>query len=199
MVENLRRLNIQLSFKRDTSILQTRGRLLATALLIRCELCVFSDFVKVYREQKPTLRRLYAWMREDLNLDLSQRRSDCLRLAESSKQGQQPMQEIEARFYLVRFVVLGRTMPAIAEDDDATNSCRPLRMYFLLQETFPTSAACAARLTQRKKCYTEAPSTLLSRTTRSAPFMLQWLRSSEVQAIGTTVRTVIRYAVLALI
>ena len=116
MVENLRRLKIQSSFKRDVTILQTRGRLLATALLIRCELCIFSDFVKVYKKQEPAIRRLHAWMREDLTLDLSQNRSDCLRLAESSIKGRQPMQEIEARLYYVKFVVLERSMPAASED-----------------------------------------------------------------------------------
>ncbi|SLM41380.1 Zinc finger, NF-X1-type [Lasallia pustulata] len=109
MVQNVRRgvgLSSTLGF--DGTILQTRNRLLTGTLSIRCDLSILTDFVNLYRGQTPSMTKTHAWLREELLLDLSENRRDCMILARDASDKQQPMLEIEARILFAKFVALER-------------------------------------------------------------------------------------------
>lgn len=112
MVQNVRRgtgLSSTLVF--DGTILQTRSRLLTSTLSIRCDLSILADFVNLHRGQTPSMTRTNAWLRENLCLDLSENRRDCMLLAGDASDKRQPMLEIEARISFAKFVALERAAP----------------------------------------------------------------------------------------
>ena len=75
MVETVRRRNgfdsAVPSFEFDQTILQTRGHLLATALLIRCDLIGISDLVSGWEDLPPTPNKPM------LHINLAANRLDC--------------------------------------------------------------------------------------------------------------------------
>ena len=112
MVQNVRRkTGLRSTLVFDGTILQTRNRLLTSTLSIRCDLAILTDFVSLYRNQTPSMTRTHAWLREDLRLDLSENRKDCMVLARDASDKRQPMLEIEARILFAKFVALERAAP----------------------------------------------------------------------------------------
>lgn len=83
-------------------VLQTRNRLLATSLSIRCDLALLSSFIQAFPSQK------YG---TELKLDFRHNRQMCTKLCEESVRRQQPMHEVESRVYFARFVALERSSP----------------------------------------------------------------------------------------
>ena len=109
MVQDVRRATGEVvDFAAQGNILRVRERLLASALLLRCDLMLLSDFVKVYQDLNRQNSSNYRWPKGTLTMDLTQNRKDCEELAADAALQGQPMQEIEARVYFARFVTLER-------------------------------------------------------------------------------------------
>ena len=118
MVQNVRRASEDVvDFAPEGNILRVRERLLASALLLRCDLMLLSDFLKAYNDLSRQSSSLFCWPRGKLSMDLTQNRKDCQDLAADAAMQEQPMQEIEARVYFARFVTLER---AAADGDSST-------------------------------------------------------------------------------
>ena len=90
------------------SVLQVRNRLLATALLFRCDYAILFNFVT----DKGNL--------QNCRLNLTLNRKDCENLIEDSRSRQQPAQEVEGLLYYARFVALERGRSASRSDADMT-------------------------------------------------------------------------------
>ncbi|MCJ1402136.1 hypothetical protein MMC11_005355 [Xylographa trunciseda] len=94
MVQDVRRATGEVvDFAAEGNILRVRERLLASALLLRCDLMLLSDFVKAY---------------QDISGQNSTAKTAKTSRHDAALQGQ-PMQEIEARVYFARYVTLERT------------------------------------------------------------------------------------------
>ncbi|MCJ1396115.1 hypothetical protein MMC18_009004 [Xylographa bjoerkii] len=109
MVQDFKRATGEMvDFAADGNILRVRERLLASALLLRCDLILLSDFMKAFHDLSGQNSSMYRWPKGKLTMDLTQNRRDCQDLAADAALQGQPMQEIEARVYFARFVTLER-------------------------------------------------------------------------------------------
>jgi hypothetical protein len=70
----------------DPSILQTRQTLLATSLLLRCDMIILSDF-------------LTSWGSGLLDVSFDSNRKDCINLMTSAQEARQPMVEVEVHLF----------------------------------------------------------------------------------------------------
>jgi len=88
----------------DSSLLQTRSSLLATALLVRCELVIISDAVsqcqKVARKIDP----------DRLASNFAKNRTMCDELVTTAKASSNPLQEVEGHVFFAQYVALERQM-----------------------------------------------------------------------------------------
>ena len=100
------------TFAHNGDVLQTRGRLLAASLFLRCDLVILSSFVNLMQNVQEKSIRTQRWLKLPLTLDLAQSRQDCLDLATEAGEKNQPMIELESRLYFARFGALERTAPA---------------------------------------------------------------------------------------
>ena len=87
-----------------SKVLDTRNRILATALSIRCNLALLSDFVEIYLKQPANMT--------NLKVNLGYGRAQCLELVKEATQHNQPMQQIEAWVLFARFIAVERAAPA---------------------------------------------------------------------------------------
>ena len=106
-----RKTGVNPTFIYNTEVLQTRSRLMVKSLLLRCELALLSDIVKIHDRNDPIMARVHPWLRAELSLDFQANRLSCLKLAEDAIGRQQPMIEIEARLLFGRYVGLERAAP----------------------------------------------------------------------------------------
>lgn len=95
------------------SVLQVRNRLLATALLIRCDYAILLDFVTHI-----TGAATGKASGTNMLLDLALNRRDCEVLIQDSHSRRQPMQETEGLLYWVRFAALERDRSASLSEAD---------------------------------------------------------------------------------
>ncbi len=112
MVKNVRqKTGVQPQFEFDGSVLQVRNRLLTTALSLRCDLTILTDFLNIHRTTMGARSDHNRWLRAQLALDFSRNRQDCMDFMADAKQRHQPMHEIEALVFFARFVALERPAP----------------------------------------------------------------------------------------
>lgn len=93
-----------------TSVMQTRGHLLASALLIRCDLAILTDYLALRRHEIPQVR---------MHVDLSFDRKECEELIAWAGAREQPRQFVEGHIFLARFAALEAacaTNPEIVEN-----------------------------------------------------------------------------------
>ncbi|KAH0564873.1 hypothetical protein GP486_001742 [Trichoglossum hirsutum] len=113
MVQDIRRRHgIETDFPLDNSILQVNIRLRTTAMLLRCDLAILSDFTKIHLDHHRRHTQPHGWMSSPLKLDLARNREDCLALISECTARKQPMHEIEGRIFFARFVALSRSAPS---------------------------------------------------------------------------------------
>jgi hypothetical protein len=89
------------------SVLNTRFRMLATLLLIRCDVAVVSDFYALQRRGRAKSVQ-HDWVTAELHADFADNRQACERVVDEARQRQQPMQEVEARIFFARWAALER-------------------------------------------------------------------------------------------
>ena len=110
MVRDIRRRRgVKTDLTVDRAILNTRNRMLATLLSIRCDLAILSDFA-ILRQKGHALNTQHDWIKADLRLDLSKNRQICEGLIAEAAARDQPMHEVEARIFFVRWSILERSI-----------------------------------------------------------------------------------------
>jgi hypothetical protein len=88
----------------DESVLQVKGTVTATALLLRCELVVFSDFLEL-REDGNTTEQ-YGEVKLDFDVHLA----ECSRLVDLACDSKLLRQEVEGHIYFAQFCGFARTL-----------------------------------------------------------------------------------------
>ncbi|KAL1965266.1 hypothetical protein VTN77DRAFT_5868 [Rasamsonia byssochlamydoides] len=111
MVENVRRRKKKGArpFDFDESVLQTKGFILAMALILRLDTALLADFVCLRQRAN----------KGELCLDLRKNRHECQQLIDSAANSQRVLQEAEGYTFLARLYALERSygaVPAVAED-----------------------------------------------------------------------------------
>ncbi|MCJ1229379.1 hypothetical protein MMC12_006045 [Toensbergia leucococca] len=193
MVQNSRRIGLESDFEFDTGVLQTRHRLLATSLSIRCDLSILCDLIKVFQEKKPIMMRTHAWMKAELVLDLSHNRLDSLALVQEAINLKQPMVELEARLFFVKFVVLERASSAnmnIAEtlSNDANEQIRLARS---VVKASSSTASMLAEIEDTERLLRGSTFIQNSLMKKSVLSTKRWHKISVEQGIGIGVSTTI--------
>ncbi|KAI4286103.1 MAG: hypothetical protein L6R38_000158 [Xanthoria sp. 2 TBL-2021] len=97
--------NIQGTIKWTPDVLQTRNRLLATVLLLRCEYAIMSNFLSACKGTAAAI-----------SIDLKDFQKVCQHLIEDSKSKKQPANEVEGHLFSARFTALQRSMSDIVSD-----------------------------------------------------------------------------------
>lgn len=101
-----RRQGRDITIAKDDSMIQTRAKLLAHSLFIRCDLAIVSDFVNLGQRYRPGT----------ITVDTETARHECDRLANSNKQ---PMIQVEANIYWARFASIEASTVVDASDCDS--------------------------------------------------------------------------------
>ncbi|KAL9012461.1 MAG: hypothetical protein Q9173_002777 [Seirophora scorigena] len=96
------------------SVLQVRNRLLATALLLRCDYAILFDFI-IHGGGTASGKNM-----RDVRLNLALNRKNCEDMIQESRSRQQPTHEVEGLLYWARFVALERGRSASLSDADVT-------------------------------------------------------------------------------
>lgn len=106
---------INIAFEYIPEILQTRNRMLATVLLLRCDYAILLELLTLQKE-KPA--NAPPWMTRKLEVDFTINRRDCELLMRESQQKKQPANEVEGLLFWARFVALER---GVTENQDAAS------------------------------------------------------------------------------
>jgi hypothetical protein len=88
-----------------TNVPQMRGTILATALILHCDLTILSDFVSLGNR---AIRDGY--FAGKFSVDFSQNRTDCESLISMAQESTYPTQEVEGHIYFAKFAGLERTL-----------------------------------------------------------------------------------------
>lgn len=104
IVQNARRRHgTTKEFGFDRSVLQTRGFILASALMLRCDLAIMSDFLAVWQSKRTSASPIAG----SFQLDLSQSRQDCLALIDLA--AIQPIAQVEGHIFFAQYAILERS------------------------------------------------------------------------------------------
>ncbi|KAF2837549.1 hypothetical protein M501DRAFT_995498 [Patellaria atrata CBS 101060] len=114
------RKNIQSDFEIDSSVLQTRGYLLASALLLRCDLTILADFLG--------LRHRVAHL-GTTTVDLSAFKFDCDTLARLATESSHPLQQAEGLLFVAHCAALERLFST--QDVDSSDHLRQQGISFI--------------------------------------------------------------------
>ncbi|KAK2755768.1 hypothetical protein FQN54_005918 [Arachnomyces sp. PD_36] len=96
-----------------SDVLQTRGQILATSLLIQCDLTIMSDFITL-KLKAPKDGPIVG----EFSVNFSQSRNDCLELVSMAEASAYPTQQVEGCIYFARYAALER---AFSEPERATD------------------------------------------------------------------------------
>lgn len=120
MIQDVRRREgVQATMHIDRNVFQFRSRMLATSLLIRCDLALMSDFMTL-RQSGLKKKAQLSWVLNDLNADFSKNRDMCEQLLSESKDRDQPMLQVEALLFHARWSILERSVTMSAEQPAET-------------------------------------------------------------------------------
>ncbi|KAI4117370.1 MAG: hypothetical protein LQ345_002382 [Seirophora villosa] len=105
---------VETQFTDVPSVLQVRNRLLATALLLRCDYAILFDFI-THGGGTASGKNM-----RDVRLNLALNRKDCEDMIQESRSRQQPTHEVEGLLYWARLVALERGRSASLSDADVS-------------------------------------------------------------------------------
>lgn len=95
----------------DTTILRTRQAIQTTALLLRCDVVILSDFLDSF----PKL---------DLKVNLAMNRANCEELITMALEGEQPVHAVEGHMFFAQYCAAERPHIEVDEIDPLMNSAR---------------------------------------------------------------------------
>lgn len=98
---------VEIDFAYIPDILQTRSRMLATVLQLRCDHTILLEMLALYQE-RPLGATL--WTSRKLYVDFHLNRLDCEALIEEARDKSQPLNEVEGLLFWARFVTLERSV-----------------------------------------------------------------------------------------
>jgi hypothetical protein len=111
-----RQRQMQQEFQFDENLIQFKGQLQATALLLKCETVMFADFMEVRKELISS--------RPEIKLDVSKQMKDCEALVDLANTTVHPRVEIEAHIYFAHFCALARALDP-DEDENLSANKKP--------------------------------------------------------------------------
>ena len=88
------------AFEFDQTILQTRGHLLAMALMLRCDLIAITDVVKVWHGMPASLNK------PSLEVNFAANRIDCGLLTDTAEKSMNRLQQVESHVFWATFAAL---------------------------------------------------------------------------------------------
>ncbi|KAI1347346.1 hypothetical protein F5Y01DRAFT_329806 [Xylaria sp. FL0043] len=134
------------AFVFDESTLQVKPMLQASALSLKCEIIVFTDFM--------TTRQPLIALRPEINLNLTKQMKDCETLIDRAKSARYPREQAEGHIYFAQFCAFSRVLtPESAGDSTSAETSSQVREK--LKEQAETHLAAARNL------FAEYPSTLI--------------------------------------
>ncbi|CAK4032056.1 Hypothetical predicted protein [Lecanosticta acicola] len=116
----------------EGSVLQVRGQLLASALLLRCDLVMATDLVTVY-EKLPLVRRALI----TLLIDFGKYRQDCIALIQTAEKSKHVLQQAEAHIFWAQFAALERASKTTANEALKRDAMAHLDLARQLVEKYP--------------------------------------------------------------
>ncbi|KAI1170055.1 hypothetical protein F4777DRAFT_595622 [Nemania sp. FL0916] len=105
--------NITGEFVFDESALQIKGVLQASALSLKCEIMIFTDFMMT--------RQTLTDSRPEIKLDLSQEMRDCEKLIDAARLSQYPREQVEGHIYFAKFCAFARTLTPEPTEESTSN------------------------------------------------------------------------------
>ncbi|KAK3386890.1 hypothetical protein B0H63DRAFT_541000 [Podospora didyma] len=102
-------------FRFDESIIQVKGHLLATTLLLKCEIAIFSDFFRLQSQGKAPVVQS-----EPIKIDWSIYTAECEQLIALARNSKFPREEVQAHIFAAQLRVFARRLDlqdSTAHDD----------------------------------------------------------------------------------
>ncbi|RYC57087.1 hypothetical protein CHU98_g9122 [Xylaria longipes] len=124
-------------FTFDESVLQVKGVLQASALSLKCEIVIFTDFM--------TIRQPLIALRSELKLDLTKQMKDCESLIEMAKSAHYPREQVEGHIYFTQFCSFARALTP-EPSEDSTPDEKPSKDLAELAEQATAHVAAAREL-----------------------------------------------------
>lgn len=112
---------VNTDFEYTPEILQTRNRLLATVLMLRCVYAILTEFCALYKD-KPAGGAL--WMQRELDINLSSNRQDCEKLIEECRDRNQPANQVEGLLFWLDSPLLSAQCPKLEKICRSSSSRR---------------------------------------------------------------------------
>ncbi|KPI35030.1 NFX1-type zinc finger-containing protein 1 [Cyphellophora attinorum] len=98
------------TMEQDKTVLQTKQRILATSLRIRCDLVILADFVKGRQAHSKLFTQKGDWRSIAVRVDFSQAYEVCLGLLRDADERVLPMQQVESMVSFARLVCIERSL-----------------------------------------------------------------------------------------
>ena len=99
----------------DNTILQSKQRIMATSLRLRCDVVILTDFFEIRRSHNTKFTTKYDWRAVELKVDFGEVYEACTDLAGEAEARTYPMVQVEALLYFIRLVALDRSSFSSAE------------------------------------------------------------------------------------
>ena len=93
----------------DTTVLQSKQRIMANSLSLRCDIAILTDFFEIRRMHNTAFTAKYDWRAVDVNVNFTNPYEACLALAGEAEGRTYPMVQVEAILYFARLVALERS------------------------------------------------------------------------------------------
>jgi hypothetical protein len=120
MIKSIKsRHRVEVNFVQHPSVLQTRQRLLAKSLSLRCDAFILGDFFAC-RSRSGGFLAKYDWRGVELDTNFEAAREECLQNHQAGLEQTQPAIAVEGLVFWARFVALERlNVPAHARDESS--------------------------------------------------------------------------------
>ncbi|KAL9574008.1 hypothetical protein ACKAV7_001784 [Fusarium commune] len=109
----------QNEFRYDESVIQAKGSLLASTLLLKCDVLILSDFFRLFLDKKSDLSE------QDVKLDLSPFMSDCDILIQRAKKGVYPREEAQGHIFSAQLCAFSRSLASTTSKLSIPGTERP--------------------------------------------------------------------------
>ncbi|TRX91630.1 hypothetical protein FHL15_007412 [Xylaria flabelliformis] len=127
-------------FVLDESVLQAKGLLQASALSLKCEIVIFTDFM--------TIRQPLITLRPEIKLDLIKQMKDCESLIEMAKSAHYPREQVEGHIYYAKFCSFARALTPEPSEDSKPDETTSQSLAKLKDQATAHVAAARELLTQ---------------------------------------------------
>nr|CEG05411.1 unnamed protein product [Fusarium clavum] len=109
----------QNEFRYDESVIQTKGSLLASTLLLKCDVLILSDFFRLLLDKKSELTK------PDVKLDLSPFMRDCDSLIQGARKAVYPREEAQGHIFFAQLCAFSRSLASTPSNPSIPGSEPP--------------------------------------------------------------------------